>query len=154
MAGRRWRRLRLTPTLVAGRRLRVTYTRVARRRWQHLRLIATLVAGRRWRYLRLNLYPCGGMALAAFETYTYSCDGTALTHLRITDTLVAGRHWRRLTLIPILMTRRRWWHLRSTLYPCGGTALAAFLATTKIPLSEGPAALTCQGPFGPPLAPH
>ena len=37
------------------------------------------MTGRRWQNLRLTLYPCDGIALAAFETNTYSCGGTALT---------------------------------------------------------------------------
>ena len=35
-----------------------------------------------------------------------------------------------LTLKPTLMMGRCLWHLRFTLYPCGGTALAAFEANT------------------------
>ena len=77
MAGRR---LRLTSTLVAGgrwRHLRVTHSLEAGRRWPRLTLTPTLMTGRRWWHLRLTLYPCGGMALGAFETNT-SRGGTAL----------------------------------------------------------------------------
>ena len=79
VAGRRCRHLRVTNTLVAGQRrwrLRLTPAFVAGRRWRRLRLLTpTNVAGWRWRYLRLNLYHCGG---TAFETYTDSCGGRAL----------------------------------------------------------------------------
>ena len=54
-------------------------------------------------------------ALAAFETYTYSCDRTALAVFESNTT-----H----------MTVRRWRHLKLTNYPCGRTALAAFETNT------------------------
>ena len=73
MARRHWRRLRLTPTLMAlaafevnplpfeagrhWRHLRLTHTLVAGRRWRHLRSTHSLVAGRRWRHMTLTLYP-------------------------------------------------------------------------------------------------
>ena len=89
-----------TNTRVAGqrwRRLRVTHIPVAGRRWRLLRLIPTLVTGQHWRYLRFNLYPCGQMA---FETYTYSCGGTAFVAFE------------------------------GNPFPCWGTALAAFDTNT------------------------
>ena len=75
VAGRRWRHLRLTPTLVAGRRwrhLRVNHSLMAGRHWRRLTLIPTLMMGRPWRHFRLTLYPCGGTAFATFETNTSS----------------------------------------------------------------------------------
>ena len=46
-----------------------------------------------------NTYSCGGTALAAFETKIYFCGGTALTAFKvITLTFVVGRHWRYLPL--------------------------------------------------------
>ena len=91
MVGRRWPRLRLTPTLVAGwcwRHLRVTHSLVVGRRWRHLTLTPTLMTGRRWQHWRLTLYPCGGTAFetntcggtvfATFEGNPYPCGGTAL----------------------------------------------------------------------------
>ena len=91
------------------------------------------MAGRHWRYLRFNLYPCGWMA---FNTYTYYCDGMALA-------VFEGN--------PYPCGRTALTAFDTNTYSHDGTALAAFEATTKIPLSEGPAALICQGPSGPPL---
>ena len=71
------RRLRLTPTLVAGRcwrHLRLNHSLVAGR---HLTLTPTLMMGRPWRQFRLTLYPCCGTAFAAFET-NISSSWTAL----------------------------------------------------------------------------
>ena len=127
------------------------------------------MTGRLWRYLRLNLYPFGGTALAAFETYTYSCDRMAFlafegnpypcggTALAAFDTNTYS--YDRTALAAFEVNSLPLWRdivggFRLTLYACGGMALAAFVATTKIPLSEGPDSLICQGPFGPPLALH
>ena len=120
-----------TNTLVVGwcwPPFRVTNTILTRRCRRRLRLTPTLVAGRRWLYLRFKIYPCGDTALAAFETYSLSCGRTAWRHLGVTHTLVAGR---RLTLTPTRMTGWRWRHLMFTLYACGGTALAAFETNTS-----------------------
>ena len=109
MAGRR---LRLTPSLVAGRRwwhLRVTHSLEAGRRWRHLTLTPTLMTGRHWRHLMLTLYPCGGTALTAFETNT---------------------SWGRTVLATF----------EGNPYPCGGTALAAFevvTSTSKMAMPTG-----------------
>ena len=78
-----------------------------------------------WRHMRLTLNPCGGKALAAFETNTLVA-GRRRWSLTVTHTLVAGWRWRRLRLTPTLVEGQHWWYLRFNLYPCGWTALAAF----------------------------
>ena len=78
-------------------------------------LTPTLMMGRHWRHFRLTLYPCGGTALAAFETNT-SSGWTALVTFE------------------------------GNPYPCGWTVLAAFEVVTPTAKMAMPTS-HCQDSF-------
>ena len=66
----------------------------AGRRWRHLRLTHTIVANALAAFQMIT-FPCGRTALAAFEVNPLPFEaGRRWRHLRLTHTLVAGRRWR------------------------------------------------------------
>ena len=91
------------------------------RRWRHLKLSpypvdATLLAA-----FQINIYPCGGMALAALVVSSLQC----LLHLRLTQIFTYPCGWTALAAFQINK-----YTFETHLYSCGGTALAAFETNT------------------------